>query len=322
MPLFSIFFWSKREYMADKCSIKGNVFLFTAALIWGCALVAQKAGMSHLGPFGFTAIRCCLGGVALLPLVHYISRRDREDNDAHCDEKKSDKKQTVIGSISCGVMLTALVLFQQFGLPYTTVGKAGFITALYILITPLIGLVFGRKPGKFLWIGVAVGLIGMYMLCLFEGISGLSFGDIMMLGAAIAASGHILVINYFVQKVEPIKLSAYQFIISGVICIIPMFVFEDISVQAVIDCAVPILYAGLVSCGAGYTCQVIGQKWTDPNLASLILSLETVFCLIAGMIFFHEKLSFNEYIGCMLMFIAIFISQIKPNNEETVKIET
>ena len=289
-----------------KRSVKGNLFLFMAALIWGCALVAQKAGMSHLGPFGFTAIRCIMGGLVLLPLIWHLDRKKTAEEKA----QEAGRKETLIGSVVCGLVLTSLILFQQFGLPYTTVGKAGFITALYILLTPVIGIFLGKKAGKNLWIGVVIGLAGMYMLCLYEGASGLTFGDLMMLGAAVMAATHIHVIDHFVQKIDAVKLSSYQFIACGLVCVIPMFIFEEISWDAVIDCAIPILYAGLISCGVGYTFQVIGQKATDPSLASLILSLETVFSLLAGWVFFKEVLSIPEYIGCGLMFIAILVSQL------------
>lgn len=295
-----------------KRSTKGNLFLFAAALIWGCALVAQKAGMSYLGPFGFTAVRCTLGGLVLLPLIWRIDRKKTEEEKS----REAGLKETLAGSAWCGVVLTLLILFQQFGLPHTTVGKAGFITALYILLTPVMGIFMGKKAGKSLWVGVVIGLCGMYMLCLYEGISGLTFGDLMMLGAALMAAAHIHVIDHFVQRIDPVKLSAYQFIFSGLICVVPMFVFEDITVKAIIDCAVPILYAGLISCGLGYTFQVIGQRETDPSLASLILSLETVFSLLAGWIFFKEVLSIPEYIGCGLMFIAIIISQLPERKKK------
>ena len=298
-----------------KRSAKGNILLFSAALIWGCALVAQKAGMSHLGPFGFTAIRCMMGGLALLPLVIYMdSKKSREEK-----RQEAGKGETITGAVWCGIVLTALVLFQQFGLPHTTVGKAGFITALYILLTPVMGIFMGKKAGRNLWIGVAVGLAGMYMLCLYEGISALTFGDLMMLGAAVMAAAHIHVIDHFVQKIDPVKLSSFQFIFAGLICVIPMLVFEEISAAAVAECLIPLLYSGLISCGLGYTFQVIGQRETDPSLASLILSLETVFSLLAGWIFFREVLSIPEYIGCGLMFAAIVISQLPDGNKNVDK---
>ena len=297
-----------------KRSARGNLFLFMAALIWGCALVAQKAGMSHLGPFGFTAIRCTMGGLILLPLIWHLDKKKTPEEKA----QEASGRETLIGSVVCGLVLTSLILFQQFGLPYTTVGKAGFITALYILLTPVMGIFLGKKAGKNLWIGVVIGLAGMYMLCLFEGVNGLTFGDLMMLGAAVMAAAHIHVIDHFVQRIDAVKLSSYQFIVCGLVCVIPMFVFEDISMEAVIDCLILILYAGLVSCGLGYTFQVIGQKATDPSLASLILSLETVFSLLAGWIFFKEVLSVPEYIGCGLMFIAILVSQLPDRKNKSI----
>ena len=154
----------------------------------------------------------------------------------------------------------------------------------------------------------------MYLLCLYNGFSGFNFGDIMMLFAAIAAAAHIHVIDHFVEKIDPVKLSSYQFIITGLICVIPATLFETVTLDAVVDCAIPILYAGIFSCAVGYTCQVIGQKYTDPSLSSLILSLETVFSLIAGWLIFGEILATNEYIGCALMFVAIIVAQIKTKN--------
>lgn len=291
-------------------SKKGNIFLLTAAFVWGFALVAQKAGMFYLGPLTFTAIRCTLGGLIMLPLVAYMSRRQTAESAAGLS-----RRNTFTGSIVCGLVLAGLILFQQFGLPYTTVGKAGFITALYILITPVAGLFLGKKVSGNLWVGVAVGLIGMYLLCLYDGLESLSFGDVMMLCAAAMCSVHFHVIDHFVKSVDPIKLSAYQFIVAGLVCIIPSIIFETATMEAVMNCAIPILYASLFSCGIGYTFQVLGQRETDPSLASLIMSLETVFSLGAGWLIFNEVLALNEYIGCVLMFAAIIISQLNPRKK-------
>lgn len=284
---------------------KGTLFLFLAAIVWGCGLVAQKAGMSHLGPFAFTAIRCTLGGVIMLPLISILNKNKETKS------SEASPKYTIFGAFCCSIALTSLIILQQFGLPHTTVGKAGFITALYILITPVMGLFLGKKANKSLWVGVIIGLVGMYLLCLYNGFSGFNFGDIMMLFAAIAAAAHIHVIDHFVEKIDPVKLSSYQFIITGLTCVIPAILFETVTWSAVVDCAIPILYAGIFSCAVGYTCQVIGQKSTDPSLSSLILSLETVFSLIAGWLIFGEILATNEYIGCALMFVAIIVAQIK-----------
>lgn len=290
---------------------KGTIFLLLAALVWGCGLVAQKAGMSHLGPFAFTAIRCTLGGVIMLPLISILNKSKSSE-----PKDKATTKRTLLGAACCSIALTSLILFQQFGLPHTTVGKAGFITALYILITPIMGIFLGKRAPRSLWIGVAVGLVGMYMLCLYNGFSGFTFGDLMMLLASVAAAAHIHVIDHFVETVDPVKLSAYQFIITGLICIIPAIIFETVTWNAIIDCLIPILYAGIFSCAVGYTCQVVGQKYVNPSLSSLLLSLETVFSLFAGWLIFGEVLATNEYIGCGLMFIAILIAQIHKKDRK------
>lgn len=293
---------------------KGNLLLLTAAIVWGCSLVAQKAGLEHLGPFWFTALRCLLGGLVMIPIVFFMEKKKQQEFDMSDEEaglvQKYEKKEAVKAAICCGTLVGILIMFQQFGLPYTTVGKAGFITALYILITPIIGIFLGKKTTKVLWIGVAIGLVGMYMLCLYEGIQAITLGDVMMLGSAFFCSVHLHTIDHFVKKVDPVKLTCSQFIVAGIICIVPAVIFENISWKALTDCALPLMYASVFSCAVGYTLQTVGQKSTSPNMACLLLSLETVFALFAGWIFFGEVLSGHEYIGCTLMFAAIMISQL------------
>ena len=290
---------------------KGNAFLLLAAAVWGCGLIAQKAGMSYLGPLTFTAIRCTLGGVMMFPLIYVLERnKSREERESAPKETENLK-----GAFACSIPLLSLIMFQQYGLPYTTAGKAGFITALYILITPLIGMLLGKKVNKRLWVAVIVGLSGMYLMCLYTGLDSVNFGDMMMLLAAVACSAHLHVIDHFVAKCDPVKMSCYQFIMVGVMCIIPAILLEQTTWQAVTDCLIPILYAGIFSCGVGYTLQIVGQKYTDPSVASLLLSTETVFTLLAGMIFFHEVLAIHEYIGCAMMFIAIIISQLPEKSK-------
>ena len=279
---------------------KGNIFLLLSALIWGAALIAQKEGMNYLGPFSFTAIRCLLGGISMLPVVWYVNR----------DKKyEATEKETVKGAFICGVFLTGLIIFQQMGLPHTSIGKAAFITAMYIPITPLLQRITGKKVGKNMWAGVAVAIFGMYLLTMTKGFSSLNFGDMCMLGAAVTCSFQILAVDKCVKRMEPVKLSCYQFIAAGLICIPFAVMFETVTWQAISDCAVPILYAGLASCGIGYTFQVVGQKYTPPAQAAILLSTETVFSLVAGMIFYHEVMLPVEYIGCAVMFIAIMVSQ-------------
>ncbi|MDO4486496.1 MAG: DMT family transporter [Bacillota bacterium] len=294
-----------------KHSAKGNIILMLAAMIWGCGLVAQKAGMNYMGPLGFTSVRCLMGGIVLLPLVWFMDRRKTEDE----RKPEASRAQIVKGAIFCGAALTTLILCQQFGLPHTTVGKAGFITALNILITPIIGLFLGKKAGYNLWIGVFIGIFGIYLLCLSGGISDITFGDAMMLGAALVCAIHIHLIDHFVETVDPVKLSSYQFLFTGIVCFVPALIFEGLTWNAIVDCIIPLLYSGIASAGIGYTLQVIGQKMTSPNLACLIMSLETVFSLLAGWLFFHEILEPHEYVGCILMFAAIIISQL-PEKEK------
>lgn len=297
-----------------RSSTKGNLLLLAAAMVWGCSLVAQKAGLEYIGPFWFTALRCSIGGLVMIPVVLFMGKKQLPaEGDAKSSDnavQKCDKKETIKASFCCGVLVATLILFQQFGLPYTTVGKAGFITALYILITPILGIFLGKKTTKTLWVGVAVALAGMYMLCLYEGLQAITPGDVLMLGSAFFCAVHLHTIDHFVKKVNPVKLTCGQFIVAGIICMIPAAYFEPISWQALKDCAVPLIYAGVFSCAVGYTLQSVGQKSTSPNMACLILSLETVFALFAGWVFFGEILSGHEYVGCILMFAAIMVSQI------------
>lgn len=280
---------------------KGNVFLILAAIVWGMGLVSQQTGMDHLGPLSFTAVRCALGGVSMIPLL-WIFKDDDTDN-----------KETIKASFVCALILASMILLQQYGLLFTSVGKAGFITALYILMTPVSGVLFLNKPAaKKTWIAVAVALVGMYFLCLTDGIDGINIGDAIMIGAAVVATMHIHVVDHYVAKVNPVRMCCFQFIFVGLICIIPALFFERnvLTIENIKLSAVPILYAGIASCAMGYTFQTIGQKYTEPNTASLLLSMETVFALMAGWLILGEVLKSQEYIGCILMFIAIILAQI------------
>lgn len=282
---------------------KGTVFLIVAAAIWGFALIAQKEGMTHLGAFSFTSIRCLLGGVSMLPLVWFLSRKSA-DGTVSASEKLSWK-----AAFQCGFFLTCLMLLQQFGLPHTSVGKAAFITALYIPITPILERLTGKKVSKYVWISAGIALVGMYLLCFTGGLSGFNIGDIFMLGAAFAASLQMLAVDKWVKQVDAVKLSCYQFLVVGLICLPLALIFEPFTWEAIRATAMPILYAGLCSCGLGYTFQVVGQKYTSAGRTAILLSTETVFSLIAGMLFYQEIMSVIEYIGCGVMFLAVLLSQ-------------
>ena len=313
---------------------KGNIFLILAAIVWGMGLVSQQAGMDYLGPLSFTAVRCTLGGISMIPLVVVLSKnkaraREQQINQQAAGQQELSQQATVQQELNkptdneakglvkaaffCAIPLLSLILLQQYGLLHTSVGKAGFITALYILITPVSGKFLLHKPvARNTWVGVAIALVGMYFLCLTDGIDGINIGDVIMIFAAIASSAHMHTVDHFVAKYDPVKLSCYQFIMVGLMCVIPAFVFEsDVFTWEYIKLsAIPILYAGLASCAVGYTFQIIGQKYTEPNTASLLLSMETVFALLTGWIILGEVLAVREYIGCAIMFIAIIIAQL------------
>lgn len=288
---------------------KGTVFLLIAAAIWGFALIAQKEGMAHLGAFSFTAIRCLLGGISMLPLVYVLGKKSSSSVSGSNEAGQASEKLSWKAALQCGFFLTCLMLLQQFGLPYTSVGKAAFITALYIPITPILERLTGKKVSRYVWISAGIALVGMYLLCFTGGLEGFNVGDACMLGAAFAASLQMLAVDKWVKQVDPVKLSSYQFIVTGLICLPLALIFETITWEAIEATAVPILYAALCSCGLGYTFQVIGQKYTSAGRTAILLSMETVFSLFAGMLFYQEVMSLIEYVGCGVMFLAVLLSQ-------------
>lgn len=284
-----------------------NILLALTALIWGSAFVAQSVGMDYLGPFTFNSVRSFLGGAVLLPVIFFM-RRQREKSG---EEKAAtgDRKTLVIGGICCGTALAAASSLQQIGLVYTSAGKAGFITALYILIVPVLGLFFGRRAGIKVWIGVALAVAGMYFLCITDGFS-ISKGDFLVFLCAVIFSVHILVIDHFAPKVDGVSLSCLQFFVCGILCAVPMLAQEQPQFGEILAAWMPLAYAGVLSCGVAYTLQVIAQKNTDPTVASLLLSLESVFSVLTGWVILGERLSGRELFGCALVFVAVVLAQI------------
>ena len=287
-----------------KEQIKGSLLLFLAAIIWGVAFVAQSVGMDYVGPFTFNCVRTLIGGLVLIPCIAILNRGKVK--------KKTDfteKKRLLLGGICCGVALTTGSTLQQFGIMYTTVGKAGFITAFYIIIVPILGLFLGKKCGVSVWISVVIALAGLYFLCITDGFS-IGKGDIYVFLGAIAFSIHILVIDHFTQFNDGVKMSCIQFFVCGILCFVPMMLFEQPEISMILLAWKPILYAGVMSCGVAYTLQIVGQKNMNPTVASLILSLESVTSVIAGFLVLHQNLSYRELIGCGLMFVAIVLAQL------------
>lgn len=273
------------------------------ALIWGAAFVAQSAGMEQNGPFTFNTVRMILGGIVLIPCIALFDKMRH----VRLGWRSADKNLWVGGCL-CGVALFTGATLQQFGIQYTSAGKAGFITALYVIFVPLCRLFAGKRPGKLLWGSVALAAVGMYLLCM-DGSLALSKGDVLVLLGAFGFTAHILIIDHFSQKVDGVRMSCIQFFVAGALSLVCMFLFETPSVPAILSAWAPILYAALLSCGVAYTLQVVAQKDTDPTVASLILCLESVFAVLFGWLLLGETLSMKELLGCILMFVAIVLAQ-------------
>ena len=286
----------------DRKTMGSNLLLALTAFIWGVAFVAQSVGMEYVGPFTFNACRFLIGGIVLIPCILLFGKKNKR-------KEPKNQKTAVVGGICCGSILFAASSFQQFGVASTTVGKAGFITALYIVIFPLLGIFLRKRIPWSVWVSVVLATIGMYLLCMTEGLK-VGKGDIYVFVCAICFSFHILVIDYFSPKTDGVLMSCIQFFTAGIISAIMMLIFENPELSAIFAAWAPILYAGIMSCGVAYTLQVVAQKNTDPVLASLILSLESAFSLLAGWVILGQKLSPKELGGCGLVFCAIILAQI------------
>ncbi|MBO5158960.1 MAG: DMT family transporter [Lachnospiraceae bacterium] len=294
-----------------KEQMKNSLLLLLTAFIWGVAFVAQSVGGEAVGCFTFNGVRSLIGAIVLIPVIFFLDgQKKKELGEEKFLEQKGDKKTLILGGICCGVMLCIASNFQQFGISFTTVGKAGFITAMYILIVPVFGLFMKKKVGAKVWIGVVLATIGLYMLCMTSESFSLSKGDFLVLICALFFSLHILIIDYFSPRVDGVRMSCIQFFVCGVISTAIAFVTESPSLHSILSGWLPILYAGVLSCGVAYTLQIVGQKNMDPTVASLILSLESVFSVLAGWVILNQTLSGREILGCILMFLAIILAQL------------
>ena len=298
-----------------KATLRSSFLLFLAAFIWGVAFVAQSVGMDYMGPFSFNGARFLMGSVVLIPLIVINRKKNKAKNQA-----KFGGKVTIAGGICCGLALCSAALFQQFGIVHTTVGKAGFITTLYIIIVPIMGIFLKKKvPGK-VWIGAVIAAVGMYLLCMSERFA-LSKGDTYVFICAILFSVHILVIDYFSPKVNGVELSCLQFLTAGVISSIIAFFVEKPVLQNFIDGIIPLAYAGIMSSGVAYTLQVVGQKDLDPTVASLILSMESVVSMLAGWVILGQALNRRELLGCALVFGAVILVQLPDRKKKKAEEE-
>lgn len=297
-----------------KQQIKSSLILLLTATIWGVAFVAQSVGMEYIGPFTFNAIRCVLGGLVLIPVILVLKKKKEIGAE---NQEKEDKKTLWAGGIACGVILCIASNLQQFGIMEASVGKSGFFTALYIVMIPVIGIFIGKRPGIKLWFCVALAVVGMYLLCMKDGSFTIERADIMLLLCALAFSFHILVVDYFSPRVDGVKMSCIQFFVCGVLSAVGMLFTETPDISNIQAAWLPLLYAGLLSCGVGYTLQIVGQKGINPVIASLIMSLESVISALAGWVILGQVLSPKEILGCVLMFVAIIITQIPIGNKKT-----
>lgn len=297
-----------------------QVFLpLLTAFIWGSSFVAQSLSVGHLGAFTFNMARS-FAAVAALGLMLLILRLKNGDTRS-AEEKRTERKDLLIGGICCGVFLTIGSNLQQLGIEQTAAGKAGFITALYVVLVPLFGLFFRKRVAPQVWASVVIAVVGLYYLCM-DGTSGFSFngGDFYVLLCAFAFTGQILCVDHFVQKVDGIKLSCVQFIVMTVLsAIVALVRGEPVSIGAITECLPYILYVGVLSGGVAYTLQILAQKDGDPTVVSLLLSLESFFAVVSGAIILHERLSGREYLGCALMLAAVFLSQLPEKRAKSVE---
>lgn len=292
--------------MQEKKPFLGSILLLITALIWGLAFVFQSTAMDRIGPLTLTSVRMLCGGAALIPLCALFCK----------DRSREELRQSIRGGILCGSVLCIASLLQQYGIAGTTVGKAGFISALYIVIVPLLGLFFGRRPKRRDWIGVAVAMLGFFLLS-FSGAEGISAGDALVFVSSVCYSAHILVIDRCNREnCDGLIMACVQFLTAGILSFVPMLLAEHPSGAALASAWKELLYMSLMSCGVAYTLQIFGQRCTPPTAATLMMSLESVFAALSGWIILGQRLTGRELLGCALVFSAVLLTQLKKQNTE------
>lgn len=284
--------------------IRAVFILLLTAAIWGFAFVAQRVGMDHVGAFTFNGIRFALGSISLLPVIYFFDRKEKSEN----EELDADFKTTLKAGMMAGSVLFLAASFQQVGLIYTTAGKAGFITSLYIVLVPILGIFLKQKTHVTTWIGAITAAVGLYFLSINEDFT-IQFGDLLQTIGAFFWASHILLIDRFVKNVDAIKLSSAQFATCSVLSLITAFIFEDVNLAGIVDALVPLLYGGIMSAGVAYTLQAVGQKHAKPSHAAIALSMEAVFAALGGMLLLNETLPLRGYLGCALMLAGMLITQ-------------
>ena len=303
---------------------KGNLLLLLTSFIWGSAFVAQSSGMDYVGPYTYNMARNVLAFLFLIPVIYVIGKKkggtDNAGSGTGIDDTASGEanwksillpdRTTLVGGIYCGLVMAVASSLQQIGITMTTAGKAGFITALYIILVPLMGVFIGKKIPRIIWFCVVLAMAGFYLLCVKEGFS-ISKGDILVLFCSLGFSVHIMTIDYFTSKgVDGVKMACIQFAVAAIVMTPVMFALENPSVSGLLSAWMTIAYAGILSSGVGFTLQIVAQKDTDPTTATLIMSLESVFAAVSGCLFLNEVLLPKEILGCILVFVAVILAQV------------
>lgn len=295
----------------------GSGMLLLTAVIWGVAFVAQSVGMDYVEPFTFNFARYIIGAVVLLPFLGLGNPGKKKAAVTEVEKEKRQKRirKSILGGIGCGLFLFVASMLQQFGIMYTNVvGKAGFITALYIILVPVLGIFLRKKTKPLVWVCVIISVIGLYLLCVSDGYR-LEFADILLLACALFFAFHIIFIDYISPGTNGVLVSCVQFFVAGICCMVAMMLFESPSMAGMLKAYIPILYTGVLSCGVAYTFQILGQKYVEPTRASLILCLESVVSVLAGWLLLKQAMSLRELIGCIVMFVAIIMAQFVQKEE-------
>lgn len=292
--------------------------LFFAALFWGTTFVAQSIGADYVGAYTYLAGRSWIAVVFLTPVVHAMDKfADKRGVDNRRPRNEKEKKFLIMAGIISGCTLCAASAAQQIGMAYTTASKAGFITALYVIIVPMLSILVKKKPAAHIWLCVLVSLYGMYLLCMTSERFSLELGDSYVLLSAFLFAVEIMVLDHFSPLVDGVRLSRMQFLVIGILSSVLMFIFETPTTETIMKALPAICYAGIFSSGIAYTLQILGQEDVNPTLACLVMSLESVFSAISGWLVLNERMTGRELTGCLLMFAAIIFAQleIKPKRK-------
>ena len=293
----------------DRKALRGSLLLLLGSVIWGAAFAAQRMGMDHVGPFTFNGVRMLLAWLVMIPVTVFFEGRSREA----ADYVSPDPKEQRLSGLFCGLLLFAASSLQQAGMVTTSAGKAGFITALYVVLVPVASwLLFRKNPGKMIWMGVALAVVALWLLCMPSDGFKLEGGDLLVLGCSVCFTFQILCVDHYAPRVSNVKLARDEFLVTGGLSMIVALFTETVSTEGIREALIPILYAGVMSGAAGYTLQVLGQRDTDPTVASLIMCLEAVFAVLTGAVLLGEKMTAREAAGCILMFAAVILAQLSP----------